>query len=132
MTAQCSLSKHKRLQSRNPHKQQGKLDICINNTIIPVCTLFLNYVPFYIVVFVCLLYFFLLFISPSSSCQASHEHARVRGVHGGAGDAGHVRRDEAGSRRHHTVHHCPMSESEKPHCPPGRHIPGHSAQSLPA
>lgn len=37
MNSQSSLSKHKRLQSRNPHKQQSKLHICIDNAVVPVC-----------------------------------------------------------------------------------------------
>lgn len=66
------------------------------------------------------------------SFQASHGHSRPRGVHSGAGDAGYVRWDEAGSRRYRPLRHCPVPKSEKPYRGPRPLIPGHAAQPLPA
>lgn len=74
----------------------------------------------------------ILFVIAPASCQGRHGHSRLRGVSGGAGDAGYVRWDEAGGCRHRAVRHRPVPESEKPDCGPGPHVPGHSAQPLPA
>lgn len=65
-------------------------------------------------------------ISCASVCPSNHVQSGDGRVHHLAGDAGCVRRCEAGGRRNGAVHHRALPEPQKPHRLSRAHIPGHS------